>query len=409
MRGRRWLLDALLLVVVALLPVTVGAQGMSDLSEADVQAAPARTGRTVAYGGQEYFLPAPRERIVLPTGLPASYTVVQGDTLWAISRRFLNDPLLWPLLWEANVGLVPNPHLIYPGQQLVFPGGMAVPSGPMDPGMTARAEAANPLSALAFRPRQPQQMPEYERGGFAFEDLFDPNAPHPVAGEGIVASAGFISPSAYVGPQIVEAELPYPDIMQSDIVYLNIGSVNGVAPGAIYEVVRQRRPVYHPHRPRSKLGELMQQVGRVRIVCVQPTASIAIVTKAHSYIEVGDFVVPFTPTSVPMVTRSPDTDVCEPARGNVRGAIVDARSGGYNTSDAAILGSGDVVYIDVGADERVVPGQYFVVFRESRLGDRYPMLQIGELVVIKTERQTATALISAVRQPMHVGDYIQLK
>jgi nucleoid-associated protein YgaU len=54
------------------------------------------------------------EPVKLRSGHPDSYTVQPGDTLWAISERFLQDPWLWPEVWYLNPD-IENPHLIYPG------------------------------------------------------------------------------------------------------------------------------------------------------------------------------------------------------------------------------------------------------------------------------------------------------
>ena len=55
--------------------------------------------------------------VALKDNLPETYTVKKGDTLWGISGMYLQQPWLWPELWDVNPQ-IDNPHLIYPGDEL---------------------------------------------------------------------------------------------------------------------------------------------------------------------------------------------------------------------------------------------------------------------------------------------------
>src|SRR5437870_11090878 len=62
-----------------------------------------------------------------PSTYPAgakTYTIKQGDTLWALGKQFYGNSYLWPQLWEANTWIT-DAHWIYPGDILLVEGEIA--------------------------------------------------------------------------------------------------------------------------------------------------------------------------------------------------------------------------------------------------------------------------------------------
>lgn len=52
---------------------------------------------------------------------PRSYTVVKGDCLWNIAKRYYGNGAQWPKIFDANRSKIKDPHWIYPGQVFVVP------------------------------------------------------------------------------------------------------------------------------------------------------------------------------------------------------------------------------------------------------------------------------------------------
>jgi len=52
---------------------------------------------------------------------PVFYTIKKGDTLWGIAEDFYKDGSKYPLIVEANIEVIKDPDLIYPGQAIRIP------------------------------------------------------------------------------------------------------------------------------------------------------------------------------------------------------------------------------------------------------------------------------------------------
>ncbi len=49
------------------------------------------------------------------------YVVKKNDTLWSLSKRYLNNPYNWVGIYKTNGTKIKNPNMIYPGQKIFIP------------------------------------------------------------------------------------------------------------------------------------------------------------------------------------------------------------------------------------------------------------------------------------------------
>lgn len=73
-------------------------------------------------GGQADFSDVQAGSSTTAASANQTYTVKKGDSLSKIAKHFYGDGNAWKKIHTANQDKIPNPDLIYPGQELTIPG-----------------------------------------------------------------------------------------------------------------------------------------------------------------------------------------------------------------------------------------------------------------------------------------------
>lgn len=303
---------------------------------------------------------------------PTIYTIVPGDTLWGLSKRFLRDPYYWPNLW-ANNQTVGNPHFIYPGQRVrIYSDRIEIEPIPAPP----KAEQPQPQE-----PREEPQAATFAVNGsegFLIENGMKPS--------GIIISL-------YQNREMVGAD---------DIVYTDIGRVNGGNPGDRFLIYKKIGPVSHPIT-NVILGQQVMPLGELQLSEVEEKASKAIVTKSFLEISAGSFLMPYQERKLTVPLRAADRDLT--------GYIVQTQTGNQ------ALAVNDVVFLDLGKAQGVQPGNMLYIVRDVVPDQRYtqvkidklPVEVIGALVVVSTGMNSSTAVIVKSVDTVYRGDRVEMK
>ena len=333
-----------------------------------------------------------------PTSYPEGtqlHIIVDGDTLWAISGQYVGNPYLWPQLWDAN-RYIDDPHLIYPGDpvmipdvDMVRPGDVAgEPGAAGGPGGTTGDPGAAGTGA-----GDPGTSPG---GGQPGAGPLGPTF-YPAYEEHTIACAGFYYENEdddfrIIGTEEGSARVGY---SVGDIVYLNQGTNQSVNAGDRFFAQRIINFSW------GMDGRHVRRTGLVVVLTAQADSSLAEIVASCMDMQVGDYLMPYSPIPVPLLPAQPAATRLTPETGEMRGEIV------ASLEEITTLGEGYVVSIDVGEDDGVVPGNLFTVFRY--IHPDAPRKVLGELAVLTVQRQHATARIMESYDFMIVGDLIELK
>jgi hypothetical protein len=327
-----------------------------------------------------------------PTSIPegtAYYVVVRGDTLWDIAAKFLENPYLWPQIWDQNK-YIRDAHWIYPGDPLVLPkialvaeqAGQAPPEGGpegLEEGAGEGAQGAGAeTAAQTLRPATQElllQCAEYVVDRQEDESLY------------VLGSDRGSDKNA---------------LAERDLVYLNKGSNSGVKAGDLYTLHHVAYTLKHPVTGR-KIGTKVQTTGWVKVILVQEDTACAVVEQSCWDIHAGDYLKPFEKVNVPMVLESTPEECCSTSSGKLTRHVVDFQH------DSSIAGAGDFLTIDAGANDGVAPGSVFSVFRIMYPSVPTPRNVIGEATVVAVRDRTSTATLTYTRSEVMIGDQVELR
>jgi hypothetical protein len=369
-------------------------------------------GGTVFGGkGAEAILPSDRARA---SRIPDIHVVKRGDTLWDLCDHYYGNPWQWPRVWSYN-SQVANPHWIYPGDQIRMRdsrGGGAWGAGAGGAGTGGAGTGIGSDGGL---------------GAAGFQRAGGPGGPGRLGrGAVFLRDQGFIGdPDKDVWGQVAGAVEEQMLLAQGNHVYLLLKQ-GAPAPRTgqeltIFRTVRQPDPVKGARKPP---GEIVAVLGTVRIESYEPKTRVAraTITESLDVIERGAKVGP--------VRRRFDVVPPVASKANVEARIL------TSLYPHVYLAQNQVVFLDRGAEDGLVPGNRLYV---TRRGDRwreslttratrervrvdsagdadvdmtplpgdpkdFPEESIAELVILRAEKYSSIALVTQSRQEVVPGD-----
>ncbi|SJM92278.1 Peptidoglycan-binding lysin domain-containing protein [Crenothrix polyspora] len=343
---------------------------------------------------------------------PDQYTVVEGDTLWAISGQFLQRPSLWPELWSYNTQ-IRNPHLIYPGDTIYF-------------------STVDGKPRLSFS----RDTLQYQSGQAGFNENGDcglENEDITTGRTNYALATGKLSPCVRVtdikkavqliatdeidqfltSPRVVGAtelkSAPYIVDLAGEHLIAGIGDklyVRGmVQPKTMSYTIYRPGDAYVRPETKEILGYEAKYIGNASLQQEGNPATL-VITKANSEIRIGDRIMANIEENVSLnyFPRPPEQ--------TIKSSIISVLGG------VSQIGRYNVVVIDRGADAGLLPGHELDIYRRGRIArDPYSVIKndivklpdefAGTLMVFRPFEHISYALVMKASQAIHVLDTVQ--
>ncbi len=374
------------------------------------------------------------------TSTPASneaqiHKVQEGETLWTIAEKYYGDGKLWPKIWDANKDKVSNAQSLKVGDELVIP-----PKEGELPAATPAPESVAPTPSpvaettlppasteTAPAPEQPQATAQPPQPSTPVAQtptamgLTKSKPPRAFADDADLYCSFFVADGQDESIRLIASEHQDSKIGfdVGDSVFINKGTVDGIAMGMEYMVVNNEGHLKHPVTHQD-LGTLYHMLGRVRVECIYEKTCMGTIVQGCTAVELGNILIPFKESPVPTGTFKP-TPQCQQPTGRSTGYVV------HSQDNVMAMSEGHDVLIDLGSRDGIVPGDILTIYREDlsrgRLvssstfaGSLYsvsrkdlPRWVLGNLVVVMTQEKVSTARIIESYEDISVGDRVEIQ
>ncbi len=317
------------------------------------------------------------------------HVVKRGDTLWDLARAYLNNPFLWPLIYEANRQVVENPHRIYPAERLVIPPlpGELRPTPEVRPGPEAQQPTVPGGDTRTRFYVPPDTTSESGLIGGVPPVLFrvQPKEFHAapwLADSSQLPTMGWVFKSTEPRNDRDKLSVMFHPFDQLHIAY---SGTNRPRPGDLMLVVAVGRKV-------PGYGHLIEPTGVVRIDSLAPTTMLAMVTHQFGSLTMGNLVVPMDSFPANM-TAEP-----MPIAGGALGQLIDflVPQPVYSTQDVGFVSLGSAAGLKVGDEIATwVPARRPERDRKEQLPDQ----DIARLLVMRVSGQSATVRVIHLKTP----------
>jgi hypothetical protein len=293
---------------------------------------------------------------------------------------YIYDPFLWPQIWSANRE-IENPHLIYPGQEILIPERIVrMPPPPRE--AKPPLPPAPPPEPVVVVPVEVQPEPEPVTEEVKQEMIL------------AMSTFGFIIEDREIGiGTITSAEEEKRLLISPGMkIYVESGENESLWTDHRYSIVRVFDEVSHPVTD-ERVGYLARVLGDMNVVHSKGKLSTAIVGEVYKDIQIGDHVI----EHLDYMTWIPKEE--SDLSGELNGYIL------IHSEGKSIMGKGDVVFIDLGIEDGLKTGDTFdLVGKKKTVGGVVPPREvIGEIQVIVPRPGTSVARITKSFRDIGIG------